>query len=169
MMALLFSIYSLAIGYLAGADKIKLGILGIVIMAAILFTYYKRARGLLIVIFADVIILSLELRSTNLMDWATLSYLVFLAVPMLIALEQTLNGARGIDAPKVKGRKMARYLAPLAYISLLTLSFAILSHIGIYEIYFIGEGQTSMQILLMIGLGALFFMPFYEKYSLHKR
>jgi hypothetical protein len=77
--------------------------------------------------------------------------------------------SRGLRLPRPKDRGLKRYIFPIAYLGTIAITFTLMSKLSLYEIYFMGEGQTDMQILLLIGIGMLYFMPFYEGLQLVRK
>jgi len=170
MMAFLFSLYSLGMGYYSGAGTAYLGMFSAVAIFSLLATYYKNQLAMLSAIFADAILLSMNIEFKNIFEPNMAIYIVAIVIPMLIAIEHSMNMARGLEIPKNKSPDRMKYFLPLAYVVVTALSLYTISRIDLYEIYFLGEEQATMQILLITGLGALFFMPIYEFISArHKR
>ncbi|HPR41245.1 MAG TPA: hypothetical protein PK718_01705 [Candidatus Methanofastidiosa archaeon] len=169
MMAILFSFYSLAIGIYSGVAWQYLVMLSLLAILSIALTYRWNERGLLLIAFSDAMILSHLFHFKNAFDTSTLSFTIAILLPMLVALEHTLNKARGMGLPWLRLRRNRKYVPPMLYLAAIIITFGLLSRFGLYDIYFMGEGQTNMQILLIIGVATLYFMPFYEGMRIERK
>ena len=166
MIAILFTLYSILLGYLFGADQFHMALFALILVLSITSTYYGRKDFLVFSILANAVVISEFIILSNSIGTLSIFYIVAIVVPILASLEISLKSANGKNTAKAKGMGKARYIYPLSYIALIASVILILGRSPLYRIYFLGEGNTQMQILMIIAFACLFFMPLYEKNSL---
>jgi hypothetical protein len=84
-------------------------------------------------------------------------------IPAIIALGAALS-----DTPRAMPQwgDVRSWTVPLLYFVLIGVTIFVLTQNDLYTTYFDGPAYASMQVLLLIATGTLFFVPLYERYGL---
>lgn len=166
MMAILFTSYSILLGFLFGADQTLMALFAPIMALSLISTYYGKRDFMIISIIADAMVISQFVFLSNANGMLSLFCIAALVTPMMASIEFSLRGPRGAYGPMKSGLGKARYIYPIAYMALIASTILVLGNIPLYKIYFLGEGNTAMQILMIVAFALMFFIPLYEKNSL---
>ena len=121
---------------------------------------------MVISIIANAMVTSQFVTLSNAIGRFSMFCIAAIAVPMIASIELSLKMGSGTPKPQKKRIEKSRYIYPMAYITLLASMLFIFGRSPLYRIYFLGEGNAHMQILMIIAFACLFFIPLYEKNAL---
>lgn len=162
--ALIYTIYAFVIGVTNDPSILQFSVLFACVGACVLSVAFRFREGAFIVSTASCATLLWMFSLDSYYSLAVLLETLALVVPLLAVYEFSFAGGFFRKAHHLQGGKKRRLVVPLLYVALLFAAFAFFTQNELYRLYFLIDGHEVLQLLILISVATILFVPFYEKY-----
>ena len=162
--ALIYTIYAFVLGVTNNPSIFQFSVLFTCVGTCVLSIAFRVREGAFISATASCATLLWMFSLESYYSLAALLETLALVVPLLIVYEFSFSRGFSRKAHPSSGGKKMRFAVPLLYGALLFAAFVFFTQNELYRLYFLIDGHEVLQLLILISVATILFVPFYERY-----